>query len=714
MSRIRSWKTLLLLLAGLVATMAIACGTETVEVVKEVEVIKEVEVVKEVEVEKIVEVEKVVEKEVEVEVEKEVVKIVSVQQGIPSVVQDPSAIPGSYNEAPVLKPYVESGELPPVAERLPREPLVVQTAHEIGQYGGTIVIGMGFTPNVGGFMNSSLNYHDENSLPIPWVAKSFDISNGGRTMTFTLREGMKWSDGAPLTADDIMFWYEDILSNEDLTPTPSSWFFSSVKEENPGAWNKIDDYTVSVTFENPYPVFLSVIGSIRVGGHLIHGGTLNDVITPRHYMEQFHPDYAGQAEVDKMAADEGFENWQQLFRNKNNPQANPEAPVLTPWMFLVPSGEERPIMVRNPFYFAVDTEGNQLPYIDSVEFEKATDPEVLYLRTAEGRYHFQQIDEMHRLPFLLENAEKGNYGMRLWNFPDGSGSGWIFNTTYEDDPEIAKWIQSKDFRIALSHGFDREEINDIFFLGLGEPGQSNPQAGIYGTGREFVRKYTQFKPDLSNELLDGLGLTEKDSEGFRLRTDNGERLVIPIQVRTGEVDHVGISENIAEQMARNIGINIFVDVVDPNSFWGPHTTNEIPIHVWALGSSLTPMISPHMVVPFNPAHSWGTKWAVYYATGGKEGEKPPAGSTAAKNQDLFDRAKGLTIEEGAPLMREALMNVANDMLLMGTVVNVQGGALSMFAVSNDLGNVPETGALDSVHSARRPPSMAFPSQWYLK
>ena len=449
MSRIRSWKTLLLLLAGLVATMAIACGTETVEKIVEVEVIKEVEVVKEVEVEKIVEVEKVVEKEVEVEVEKEVVKIVSVQQGIPSVVQDPSAIPGSYNEAPVLKPYVESGELPPVAERLPREPLVVQTAHEIGQYGGTIVIGMGFTPNVGGFMNSSLNYHDENSLPIPWVAKSFDISNGGRTMTFTLREGMKWSDGAPLTADDIMFWYEDILSNEDLTPTPSSWFFSSVKEENPGAWNKIDDYTVSVTFENPYPVFLSVIGSIRVGGHLIHGGTLNDVITPRHYMEQFHPDYAGQAEVDKMAADEGFENWQQLFRDKNNPQANPAAPVLTPWMFMVPSGEERPIMVRNPFYFAVDTEGNQLPYIDSVEFEKATDPEVLYLRTAEGRYHFQQIDEMHRLPFLLENAEKGNYGMRLWNFPDGSGSGWIFNTTYEDDPEIAKWIQSKDFRIAL-------------------------------------------------------------------------------------------------------------------------------------------------------------------------------------------------------------------------------------------------------------------------
>ena len=284
MSRIGTWKTLLLLLAGLVATMAIACGTETVEKIVEVEVIKEVEVVKEVEVEKIVEVEKVVEKEVEVEVEKEVVKIVSVQQGIPSVVQDPSAIPGSYNEAPVLKPYVESGELPPVAERLPREPLVVQTAHEIGQYGGTIVIGMGFTPNVGGFMNSSLNYHDENSLPIPWVAKSFDISNGGRTMTFTLREGMKWSDGAPLTADDIMFWYEDILSNEDLTPTPSSWFFSSVKEENPGAWNKIDDYTVSVTFENPYPVFLSVIGSIRVGGHLIHGGDPQR----RHHAQALH------------------------------------------------------------------------------------------------------------------------------------------------------------------------------------------------------------------------------------------------------------------------------------------------------------------------------------------------------------------------------------------------------------------------------------------
>ena len=190
--------------------------------------------------------------------------------------------------------------------------------------------------------------------------------------------------------------------------------------------------------------------------------------------------------------------------------------------------------------------------------------------------------------------------------------------------------------------------------------------------------------------------------------------MIPIQVRTGEVDHVGISENIAEQMARNIGINIFVDVVDPNSFWGPHTTNEIPIHVWALGSSLTPMISPHMVVPFNPAHSWGHQVGHLLRDRRQRGREAARRQHRRKNQDLFDRAKGLTIEEGAPLMREALMNVANDMLLMGTVVNVQGGALSMFAVSNDLGNVPETGALDSVHSARRPPSMAFPSQWYLK
>jgi peptide/nickel transport system substrate-binding protein len=656
-------------------------------------------------------VEVIKEVKVEVEVEKEVVRVVGVQKGIPSVV---SAVPGVLKEAPSLTERVKAGQLPPLADRLPKEPLVVQPAHEVGTYGGTIVMGMGFTPNVGGFMNSSLNYHDENSIPIPWVAKDFEVSADRKTMTFHLREGMKWSDGEPLTANDIMFWFEDILSNEDLTPTPSSWFKSSVGDVNPGAWTKIDDFTVSVTFENPYPVFLSIIGSIRVGGHMVQGGALTDVITPRHYMEKFHPKYAGQDVVDKLAKDEGFENWQQLFRAKNNPQTNIEAPVLTPWMFTVPSGEERPIMVRNPYYFAVDTEGNQLPYIDQVEWEKATDPEVMYLRTAEGRYHFQQIDEMQRYPYLLDNASKGNYGVRLWDFPDGSGSGWIWNTTYDKDPEIGKWVANKDFRIALSHSFDREELNEIFFLGLGEPGQSNPQTGIYGTGREYVRKYTRFDPVSANEILDGLGLTKKDSEGFRVRTDNGERLVIPLQVRTGEVDHVGLSENIAEQMARNIGIKIFVDVVEPNSFWGAHTTNEIAVYVWALGSTLTPMLSPHSTVPFNPAHSWAIKYAQYYATGGKEGIKPPAGSTAAKNQALFDRAKGMTIEEGAPLMKEALRNVADEMLLMGTVVNVQGGALAMFVVSNDLGNVAESGTLTAVHSARRPPSMSFPSQWYLK
>ena len=690
-----------LVLMLVLSVVAAACGG-TEEVVKEVEVIKEVEVVKEVEVIK------------EVEVVKEVVKLVAVQEGVPSVVTDSSAVPSTFNEAPTLAAMVASGELPPVDERLPEEPLVIQTTDSIGKYGGTLRSAWVGNPNLAGLVHSSLLYHDtEGGTAIPWVAKDYTVSNGGKTFTFFLRKGMKWSDGAPLTADDIIFWYEDIQSNKDLTPNPSTWFKVALTDEV-GVWEKVDDYTVRVTFERPYGIFPNVVGSIRAGGHFIHGGALNDIMSPKHYMMQFHPKYTDQAEVDKMAKDEGFENWQQLFRAKNSGQ-EPDSPVLTAWRVTVPTHEEQPTLERNPYYFAVDTEGNQLPYIDTVVFDKVTDPEVLYLRTAAGRYDFQQIDIFARVPFLLENAEKGNYGIRMWRNTTGTEAAIIINLTYDGDAEVNKWINNKDFRIALSTGFNREELNEIFWLGMGEPGSHSPVGGVFHPGREYVKKHTQFDPQGANEILDGLGLDKREGgqpDGLRLRTDKDEPLVFRAAVTPGEIDYPAVMENIAEQLQRNLGIRIEVEEMATSAFWPSHGNNDIEMYMWTTGSA-HPMIAPHLTVPYIAGHAWGTEWGRYFQTGGKEGTKPPDGSIAAINQDLYVRAKSASPEETVALMKEALRNVAENVLVIGTISG-SPALLGTFAVSNNLGNVPETGKLTTITMTKRPPGNAYPSQWYFK
>ena len=684
----------LLVLAAFAILGVLACGDAEKEIVEvEKEVIKEVEV--------------------EVVVEKEVVVVVEGQKGIPHIITDPSAVPSTFNEAPMLAALVKAGDLPPVEERLPKEPLVIKNTDSIGRYGGTLrwasLGGAGWP----GWVTGGLLYLDGDYAPTPHVAKGYEFSNNNKTLTLFLREGMRWSDGAPLTADDIIFWYEDVLLNEELTPFPHADYKGGRGSEEPGVWEKVDAYTVKVTFEQPYGAFAQFLGAILGGGHFRQGAQLRDIISPKHYMEQFHPKYAGQAEVDKMAEDEGFEDWKLFYRFKNDPFLNVESPVLTPWVMTVPRSSDRPEMERNPYYFGVDTEGNQLPYIDKMLIDNVGDAQVLLLRTADGNYDASMVDDVTAVPFLLENADKGGYTIRQYWNREAAFAGWVFNQTYDADPEIAKWIQNKDFRIALSIGFDRQEINEIFYLGLGEPGGVLPQSGPYYLGREMTRLYTRFDPDRANELLDSIGLDKKDSDGYRVRTDNGERLRIPIQLLgPTSIQPLELTENASEQWARSIGLDVYANEVAGSVFWSSHSGNDVPMWGWALGSTIMPLVSPYMVVPVYAHHSWGTLWAQYYATGGKEGLKPPAGSFAAINQDLFDKAKEGTFEESVPLVKEMLTNVAEEAYTIGTIVNLLGGTSATWAISDSLANFPQTAVMEMADDARRPPADSFPMQWY--
>jgi len=310
-----------------------------------------------------------------------------------------------FNEAPELKVKVAAGELPSIEERLPEEPVVVEPVEEIGQYGGTW---HKVATRAGDIMlNSRLGYEAlarwarDAMTPIPGIAKSWEISDDGKTFTFYLRKGMKWSDGELFTADDIMFWYEDIMLNEELTPIFPKWLTvggEQVKIE------KVDDYTIKFGFTEPYGLFLDNLCYNGIG-----------MAVPKHYMKQFHPRYTSKEKLEEMAKKEGFEFWHQLFPVKNNLNENPELPTIRAWKIKVGPPATHMIAERNPYYWKVDPEGNQLPYINRITFDLVGSGETANLKAIAGELDMQmRYMSLSNFSLFLTEREKGDYRVLKW------------------------------------------------------------------------------------------------------------------------------------------------------------------------------------------------------------------------------------------------------------------------------------------------------------
>ena len=229
-----------------------------VEVVVEKEVTKVVEVPVEVVVER--EVTRVVEVPVEVVVEKEVIKIVEVEKAF-----------AKFGEAPQLTQAVQGGNLPPVDQRLPSQPMVIPTFGETGKYGGTLrrfYLGPADGCNFFRVSRASMVRFSQDGFSfIPAVAKGWEVSDDGKQWTFFLREGMKWSDGDDFNADDIMFQYEEVILNDDLTSGVPR-FLQSLDQA--ATVEKIDDVTVRFNFPNPNFIYLEHNRPERRGLQWLH------------------------------------------------------------------------------------------------------------------------------------------------------------------------------------------------------------------------------------------------------------------------------------------------------------------------------------------------------------------------------------------------------------------------------------------------------------
>ena len=579
---------------------------------------------------------------------------------------------GQYKEAPMLAELVRQGLLPAVAERLPQEPLVVQPVEEIGQYGGdwrhvTLSPTSSWINRRTGY-EPLVRYALDATSIAPNIASGWSVEDDGKTYIFTLREGMKWSDGAAFSADDVTFWYQDKLLNEELTPSFPRWLTTEGERVNIVT---VNDYEVRFEFSAPYGVFLNWIAQS------------DTLFSPKSYLEQFHPSYVSAEKLSALAAEQGFEFWYQLFGKQDHIATNPERPVIKPWK-LTSSGDQQVILERNPYYWKVDPEGNQLPYLDRRVVSLISETEVLNIKTMAGEYD-AQLDFLPPSNFTLfmENREDGDY--RVLKHKGGeSGLALFPNQTLKDDPVLAELFRDAKFRTALSLAIKRDEVKEILYLGIADSVETVLFASsMWGSpeASEIVDRLYSYDPNRANVLLDELGLQERNEDGFRVRSD-GKVLEITIDVPTAFSELVDGVELVKDYWER-IGIKTFVKSEKFELFVLRTRASEAQVAAFEM-NRIGWVADPRSYVPVSPDAYWGPQYSQWYLSNGEMGVEPPP--EVVRLIELYEQvSRSIDMEERARIAEALFADHAEQVIVIPTV----GLTLNVAVVKDDFRNVPD-------------------------
>jgi peptide/nickel transport system substrate-binding protein len=630
----------------------------------------------------------------------------------PEVITDPAQFPKSFKEAPALAELVRAGKLPPVAERVGQDPLVIKPLREIGKYGGTWRRGFTgpFDTSNGhrAAQNDKLLYFDYTGTKlVPNIARAWEVSPDGKVTTLQLRRGMKWSDGQPFTADDFVFWYEDLYQNKELVPTPLSVMTINGK---PIAIRKVDASTVQFVAPEPYYGLPTVLASVwGIGHHARFGRFALGGFAPAHYLKQFHPKYTPMEQIDKRVAELKFESWVTLFKNRNDACRNPDLPVVTPWKTTSPINTPTWILERNPYSVWVDIDGNQLPYIDRIRMTLGESLEVINLRAIAGEYDSQarHID-ISKLPVLLENQQRGSYRVYLDPSDQGADVGLFCNQSYEKDAEIAKWLARREFRIALSHGIDRQQLNETFVLGLGQTGSAAPgERTLYFPGPEFRNLHTGYDVKQANAMLDKLGLSKRDSEGYRLRTDGGGRLRLALTTYLGFLPFTKIAEMVVEQW-KKIGIRGEVQEMERGLATARLLGNEHQIYFETQWGADNMFGHQPLFFPAEAQSPLGPLYGTWYSSAGAKGKTPPP--RMRELMDKYRKTFGVPDQERTRLAKD-VWKIALDELWIIPVVSNSPASQGVRVIKTNVGNVPERLWNSAVSDN---PHIAHTETWYFK
>ena len=604
---------------------------------------------------------------------------------------------GQYREAPMLAELVAAGELPPVTERLPAEPKVKEVVEEIGQYGGTInafAINMDSWNDMGEVIGGSsflLDLTADNAI-VPDLAGGFELADDGKSMTLLLRPGARWSDGHPFTADDIVFMFEDMHWNDEV----DTWnLYGRVNRIR-----KLDDYTVRFEMDTPYPV-LPVVMVTWPGGEIAS-------YAPKHYLKKWHIKY--NPDAASLAKEEGFDSWSQAFNSHQifYPTTDTDQPTTMPWNFETQTATVK-LFERNPFFYQVDPAGNQLPYIDKVVVT-AVNKEVYQAKIMSGEADIAVANTtMENYSLYKENEQQGGYRVIAVPGVNASEAGFSINQNHPD-PELRKYFNDVRFRQALSMALNREEMNEAVYFGLGTPRQATtlPSSSFYKPEWGEEHPSIKYDPDKASALLDEIGLTARDGDGFRLGPD-GKVLVLLVEYAEAFTDPTMFE--LMKEYWQDVGLKILIRGELAWAIYNERTRN-VDHMIMVQGYGTVGEIS-FLVEPFRPrvhglkeAPAWetwleadrdvnylGTKTLADFEGGKFPGEEPPE----HVKEQFYRVERATSVPLGSPeytkLMEEIYDYNAELLYHMGTI----GMAPKLHIVDNDLRNVPEQFGADAEH-----------------
>jgi peptide/nickel transport system substrate-binding protein len=517
----------------------------------------------------------------------------------PRPVAEPTATPvaaaAAAKEAPVLAAKVAAGELPPLEERLPKVPLTLAPVDEIGEYGGRLRYFWGGGWD-GHFLeqqygHSALRWIDDGLGVAPGTCDTWSANADNTEWTLHFREGLKWSDGQPAGVDDVLFWWDDVTVKGDAANPDSIPDFGQDSTGKLVEMIKVDDYTLTLKYATPSPLTakrLAMWVNSNIGPRWI---------APKHYLTQFHPKY--NSEMTDFTT----------FNEKAVVFTNPDLPSLCAWVLTKYEAGTAKTAERNPYYYCVDTMGNQLPYIDGQDWVVANNKEVELLMIRQGsvdhvHFHAQTLADIST---LQDNAEAGGYEVYLWD--SGSGTAMMYFWNYDaKDPKVRELYRNPKFKQAVSFALDRPTIQKTVYYNTGilTTGTMSPKAfefNFNAEAQDYFEKarsvYVAFDPAKAEGLLDEIGCT-KGTDGFRTFPD-GSKLEFRIDVQADAGKECLDVMEIAKKNWDAVGLNTIINQVTPTAFGEGWFGGELTFRTnWEVGDGPDHLLYPSWVVPNEP------------------------------------------------------------------------------------------------------------------
>jgi peptide/nickel transport system substrate-binding protein len=565
-------------------------------------------------------------------------------------------------------------DLPPLEQRIPEDALVVAPYDSIGKYGGVFdVMSNATEAGTSDFLAvrhvNLVRYSDDLATIVPNVAKGWEWNDDFTQLTFFLRKGHKWSDGAPFTAEDVEYWYEGLALNPKVFEKPKNYVLVADK---PMTVDVLDPQTVRFNMPAPKP------------GLLVHfANSYAQGFQPKHFLGKWDPEI--NPDADKMAKAAGFENGYEVLSNYygNSDWTDTPTPMLRspdkaanlpadtmPTLeshILISESTEGRHLVANPYFFQVDTAGNQLPYISEQDEIFVNEDEVRLLKMVNAEVDFKaQSLQLSTAPLLLENQEKGDYTVHLR--PEVTIASLGINMTHED-PDKRKVFADLRFRQAMSVAINRDEINEVAFFGMGE---SKQYVGFTDSPsfveEKWKQHYAQYDPQLATKLLTEIGMKDTDGDGF-LELPNGKKLVINLQFSVQGMP-AAMVELIGQHWAA-VGIQTTVKEVTPDEYRSAQSSNKLDVTMWRNGQPLAIVLGTNQIwVP--PYHDYFTVrtnmlWAEWVDSNGASGVEPPKyAKQMMKDINSFQSASVGT-PESDKLGARLVENLVENLLFIGTV-----------------------------------------------